>query len=240
MNKLPKIFCLTLKDTPKRREYAEHHFKQHGLDVTFFEGINGKTFGLKTIIPFMDDILHHNPNWKPGDCPPTYITSGHVGCILSHYMLWKTLSYFPDDEFLIFEDDVILSENFVNKFQEYKTQLPDDWQYTFVGHCCMPPNEYQTKITDNVITTSHSPMCTHAYMIKKSSIPTLLDTNHIAWAHIDIQIQKISLKKIQHYVFVPPLAEQQSTVATEIIIKQNDQNHLFKSLTLDWKHHIKT
>ena len=98
MSDLPKIFCLTLKDTPKRKEYAEQHFKQHDLDVTFFEGINGKTFGLKTIIPFMDDILHHNPNWKPGDCPPTYITPGHVGCILSHYMLWKTISYFPDDE----------------------------------------------------------------------------------------------------------------------------------------------
>ncbi len=26
MNNLPKIFCLTLKDTPKRKEYAEQHF----------------------------------------------------------------------------------------------------------------------------------------------------------------------------------------------------------------------
>jgi GR25 family glycosyltransferase involved in LPS biosynthesis len=231
MNVLPKIFCLTLKDTPQRKEYAERHFKERGLDVEFFDGINGAKFGLRTTIPYKDD----NPE---GD--DYFITAGHIGCILSHYMLWKTLMYLPYDEILIFEDDVILSENFVNKFQEYKTQLPDDWQYTFVGHCCMPPNEHQTKITDNVITTSHSPMCTHAYMIKKSSIPTLLDTNHIAWAHIDIQIQKRSLKKMQHYVFVPPLAEQQSTLATEIIIKQNDQNHLFKSLTLDWKHHIKT
>ena len=46
MTNLPKIFCLTLKDTPKRREYAERHFKQHDLEVEFFEGIHAKNFGL--------------------------------------------------------------------------------------------------------------------------------------------------------------------------------------------------
>ena len=46
MTDLPKIFCLTLKDTPKRKEYAE----QHDLDVEFFEGINDKKFGLIILI----------------------------------------------------------------------------------------------------------------------------------------------------------------------------------------------
>ena len=100
---IPKIFCLTLKDTPKRREYAEQHFKQHGLDVEFFEGINGVTFGLKTIIPYKDD----NP---VGD--DYFISSGHIGCILSHLMLWKTLQYLPYDEIIIFEDDLILTPDF--------------------------------------------------------------------------------------------------------------------------------
>lgn len=208
MSSLPKIFCLTLKDTPQRREYAEQHFKQHDLDVTFFEGINGKTFGLKTIIPFMDDILHSNPNWKPGDCPPNYITSGHVGCILSHYMLWKTISYFPDDEFLILEDDVVLCESFKEKLVDYKSRLPNDWQYVFVGHCCLPDEQHVYKQSDNIYTTSRPPLCTHAYMIKKESIKTLIETNSMAWAHIDIQIQKRTLKELKYYVFLPTLANQ--------------------------------
>lgn len=222
MNVLPKIFCLTLKDTPKRREYAEHHFKKHNLEVDFFGGINGKNFGLKTIIPYKDD----NP-----DGPDYFITSGHIGCILSHYMLWQTLMYLPYEEILILEDDVILSDNFIDKFIEYKSKLPDDWQYVFVGHCCLPPEDQQLKVTNNIITSNHSPMCTHAYMIKKSSIPILLDTNHQAWAHIDIQIQKRSLKQLKHYVFVPSLVEQISLN----LIRENDMNDSeFKSLTLDW------
>lgn len=208
MNVLPKMFCLTLKETPERRKYAEDHFKKNGLDVTFFEGIHAKNFGLSTVIPYMDD----QPNWKPGDGPPYYITQGHVGCILSHYMLWKTLSYLPYDEYLIFEDDVVLCDNFVERFLDYKSRLPSDWQYTFVGYCCL---DAVTKIEHhkNIVTAGWPPMCTHSYMVKKESLPVLIETNSVAWSHIDIQIQKRTLmtNKLKHYVFDPPLSQQIST-----------------------------
>ena len=204
MTNLPKIFCLTLKDTPKRKEYAEQHFIQNGLNVEFFEGINGKKFGLNTSIPYMDD----QPNWVPDNGPVHFISSGHIGCILSHLILWRVLTYLPYEDILIFEDDVVLCDNFKEKLIEYKSELPDDWQYTFIGHCCLPPENYQVKITDKIISTTHPPMCTHAYMIKKSSLPVLIETNSLAWSHIDIQIQKRSLKNLKHYVFLPPLAEQ--------------------------------
>ena len=224
MNVLPKIFCLTLKDTPKRKEYAEQHFKQNGLDVEFFDGINGKKFGLKTIIPYKDD----DP-----EGPDYFIKQGRIGCLLSHYMLWQTLWHLPYNEILILEDDAFLCENFQEKFLEFKKDLPDDWQYVFVGHCCLPPNEYQIKVTDNIITTTHPPMCTHAYMIKKSSIPVLLDTNHQAWAAVDIQIQKKTLKILKHYVFMPPLIEQVSLLKQRNLNDMIDENNIFDSLTLD-------
>ena len=224
MNNLPKIFCLTLKDTPKRREHAEKHFKQFGLDVEFFDGINGDKFGLKTTIPYKDD----NP-----DGPDYFIKQGRIGCLLSHYMLWQTLWHLPYEEILILEDGAFLCENFQQKFLEFKKDLPDDWQYVFVGHCCLPPNEYQIKVTDNIITTTHPPMCTHAYMIKKSSIPVLLDTNHQAWAAVDIQIQKKTLKILKHYVFMPPLIEQVSLLKQRNLNDMIDENNIFDSLTLD-------
>ena len=224
---LPKIFCLTLKDTPKRREYAEYHFKQHGLDVSFFEGINGKKFGLKTTIPYKDD----NPD---GD--DYFIKQGRIGCLLSHYMLWQTLWHLHHEEILILEDDAFLCENFHERFLEFKKQLPDDWQYVFVGHCCLPPEDYQLKVTNNIITTTHAPMCTHAYMIKKSSIPILLDTNHSAWAAVDIQIQKKTLKILKHYVFMPPLVEQVSLLKQRNPDKYDFDDTTFDSLTLDSKY----
>ena len=221
MNNLPKMFCITLKDTPKRTECAKLEFEKHGLDVTFFEGINGHKFGLKTTIAYKDD----NP-----DGSDYFIKQGRIGCLLSHYMLWQTLWHLPYEEILILEDDAFLCENFQERFLDFKKQLPDDWQYVFVGHCCLPPNDYQIKVTDNIITTTRPPMCTHAYMIKKSSIPVLLDTNHQAWAAVDIQIQKKTLKILKHYVFMPPLVEQIS------LLPQHDPTFdslTFDSLTLD-------
>jgi GR25 family glycosyltransferase involved in LPS biosynthesis len=151
-------------------------------------------------------------------------------------MLWQTLWHLPYDEILILEDDALLCENFQERFLEFKSQLPDDWQYVFVGHCCLPPEDCQIKISDNIITTTHPPMCTHAYMIKKSSIPVLLDTNHQAWAAVDIQIQKKTLKILKHYVFMPPLVEQISLLQQRNPDKYDTNDTIFESLTLDSKY----
>jgi GR25 family glycosyltransferase involved in LPS biosynthesis len=223
---IPKIFCLTLKRTPLRKEYAQNHFISHGIDnVTFFDGIDGDRFGLRTVIPYKDD----NPTG-----PDYFIKQGRIGCILSHYMLWTTLSYLPYDEIIIFEDDAVLCDGFIGKFLEYKQNLPYNWEYVFIGHCCLPPPSMQFPIAKNIITCSHPPMCTHAYMIKKSAIPMLLDTNAQAWAAVDIQIQKRSLKYLKHYVFLPPLVDQISTLKQLNPLDTTiDPQDIFKSLTLD-------
>lgn len=221
---LPKIFCLTLKDTPKRKEYAENHFKQNGLDVEFFEGINGSTFGLRTIIPYRDD----DPNG-----PDYFIKQGRIGCLLSHLMLWKTLLHNSYDEILILEDDIQLPNNFIEKFQELKNKLPNDWQYVFVGHCCLAPSEHQIKIAEGIVVTDTPPMCTHAYMVKKTSLLTLIETNSQAWAAVDIQIQKKTLKQLKYYIFEPAIVEQVSLLKqrTPELFDSNDKT--FESLTLD-------
>lgn len=220
---VPKTFCITLKDTLERKKYIERHAAEHGIEITTFDGINNHKFGLRTTIPYNDD--------NTGSDVDHFIPPGQIGCLLSHYMLWQTLWYLPYDEILIVEDDIVISENFQENFLDYKSQLPDDWQYVFVGHCCLPPVEFHTKIAPNVITTSHPPMCTHAYMIKKSAIPILLETNHMAWAHVDIQIQKKSLRQLKHYVFIPPLIDQLS------LLKKScptiDPDNIFTSLTLN-------
>lgn len=224
MINFPKVFCVTLKETPKRTEYAHNHFKQHGLDVEFFEGIYGPTFGLKTTIP---------NNFENADGSDYFIKSGRIGCFLTHLMLWKTLLHNNYDEILVVEDDVVLVENFKEKLIDIKNRLPVDWQYVFVGHCCLPKLEFQTKIDKGILSSTQAPMCTHAYLIKKSSIPVLIETNRQVSAAIDIQIQKNSLPNLKYYILNPPLAKQLSYT------KESDKseiNESFESLTLDSKY----
>ena len=215
--KFPETFCLSLKDYPERKIYAEKHLEDNGINAKMFEGINAKKFGLSTKIPYTDD----NPNWDKDCGTPHFISQGHVGCILSHYMLWRVMEYLPYEEYLILEDDVVLCEGFKEKLLDAKSRLPEDWQYCFVGNCCLN-KEDSLQIDDGIIQTVTPPLCTHAYMIKKSALKTLIDTNSIAWSHIDIQIQKRSLSNLNYYVLDPPLADQLSIT---------NPGEIFESLT---------
>lgn len=213
MNELPRTFCITLKETPSRREIAEKTFASQEIPVEFFEGIHGESFGVKTTIPNLEEV--------PG--LEYYITPGHIGCILSHYMLWKTLESLPENEFLIFEDDVQLADGFREKFIEYCQELPEDWQFVYVGYVPLQ-NESPVKLTEHVAV--YKPYGTHAYMVKKSALPTLLETNKILWYHIDMQIRSRSLPLLKHYTLNPSLASQRSVF--------NMEDPLWYSLCYDW------
>ena len=78
------------------------------------------------------------------------------------------MEYLPYGEYLILEDDVELCENFKEKLLDVKSRLPKDWQYCFVGNCCLN-KEDSLQIDDGIIQTVTPPLCTHAYMIKKSA-----------------------------------------------------------------------
>ncbi len=220
MNGIPRTFCVTLRETPKRREEAQKYFDSNNFKVEMFEGVHGQSFGLKTTIP--------NYSVFPGR--EYFIPQGAVGCILSHLMLWNILIHLPEEEFLIVEDDIILAEGFEEKFAKVKGELPPDWEICFVGWS-PAGNEYakvsSTHVTDNIVITT--PVCTHAYMVKKSAIKTLIETNQLAWDALDHQILKRSLPKMKHYAFSPPLITQRS------VTNINLRDELWHSLCYDWE-----
>ena len=114
MDRVPRTFCITLRETPKRQEAAQKYFKEINWPVEFFKGIHGKSFGLKSTIP--------NYNKLPGR--EYFITQGAIGCLLSHLMLWNVLIYQPEDEFLILEDDIKLADDFSDRYKNFEKNCP--------------------------------------------------------------------------------------------------------------------
>lgn len=216
MNKVPRTFCVTLRETPKRKEEAQKHFEKVGLKVEFFDGIHGEKFGLKTTIPNYDKL--------PGR--EYFITQGAVGCLLSHLMLWNVLQHLPEEEFLILEDDVQIPENFEEKFSAFMDEVPKNWEMVYLGYL-IPGGAYgegTTFVSENVITCR--PVCTHGYMVKKSALKTLIETNQLAWSPLDIQILERSLPRLKHYAAKTPLITQCSVL--------NTKDETWYSLCYDW------
>lgn len=54
---------------------------------------------------------------------------------LSHYYAYKEISEKYDNA-LILEDDVILSDNFMDSLSKYLTELPEDYDMLFIGDGC--------------------------------------------------------------------------------------------------------
>ena len=118
------------------------------------------------------------PYYWTGDC-------GALGCYLSHKNIIKqAIDNYPDQDLLIFEDDAIFIEDFVNKFEKLIHGVPDNWDMIYLG------GEHKTKpisISSDIYQNQQT-VLTHGYMIKASSLPLVyeyLDTESIYRDHID-------------------------------------------------------
>jgi len=218
MNKIPRTFCVTLKETPLRTRGFMDLAQAAGLEVTPFYGILGSRSG---IVPkFRDEIE------SPGSS--VFMNEQALGCNLSHFILWHVLKHLPDEEFLIFEDDAIIPEDFAERFQKAYAQLPTDWQMAYVGWI-----RYGKDISPVVISDSISiriPSATHAYLVKKSILDDLIACMMPFQSNIDLTIIHRLLPKIRYYVFDPSLVSQRSYL--------NVADSVWTSLVYDWKNDI--
>ena len=74
MNKIPRTFCVTLKETPIRTRMFMEMADQIGLKVEPFYGILGNRLGL--VSKLSNKLETENDTVK--------ITEGGIGCNLSH------------------------------------------------------------------------------------------------------------------------------------------------------------
>jgi len=188
---LPKAYCIVCPQLPERQAAAEAHFRERGLEVESFAGVHGPTWGLAT---------------RKRRADGQAMSSGSVGLMLSHWTLWRVAERLDDEEVMIFEDDVILPEDFKQQFWRSYEQLPDDWQFVFVGFVGRFPQE---PVTERVSLVRY-PYGTHAYLVKRTALRTLIETNQEARTHLDLQLIDNTLPRLKCYTFTPSLAGQRT------------------------------
>lgn len=214
MNNFPRTFFITLQETPLRTSiFLESASKAQVAAVPFY-GIFGSRLSLKSKL--VNSL----------ECPgrEIFMTEGAIGCYLSHLMLWKMLLHFPEDEFLILEDDAIFVENFREKFDVLYDQLPKRWDMVYVGWLPYGEGKRIIKVSDGI--SILRPSATHAYLIKKSILELACDVIQPCFSPLDLTIATKLLPQIKYYVFDPSLVNQRSYLNT------NDST--WNSLVYDW------
>jgi GR25 family glycosyltransferase involved in LPS biosynthesis len=198
--KLPPIFCIWNREIP-RREITEAHFNNSGIRATFFEGIYGKGFKVGAA----------EPHSKKPDGTDWYISQGHVGLCLSHYMVWSHIWHCGVEEAIVLEDDAYFSPTFHQEFHMAHKNLPNDWQMCYLGWLHRGHDRDKEKVRENIYKINQGcPFGTHAILIRRDGIRILLDTQRVMRDHIDINIWKRSLPHIRTYYVFPSIVAQRS------------------------------
>ncbi len=162
-----KIFIIHYKKLIERKQSILSQFEKH--NITDYE-----------FIEIDRDELHNHDI--------SMFQSGYDNCqiaiSLSHFYAYKQISekYYNG---LIFEDDVILSDNFTDILNKYITQLPEDYDMLFIGNGCnlhiendkLIPNKniYEKCLYPTGWGGDGATRCTDSYLITKTCASKLCE-----------------------------------------------------------------
>lgn len=134
-----RIKCVNLVRRPDRKESMIVLLKNNLLYdyCDFIEAVDGK------YLEITDEIKNMFKNNDFGSRP------GFIGCALSHYNIWNSLIKDPlYDKYLVFEDDVELSSNFLFKFNHVIDIINInklDWDIIYLGYSTRSDIKYSSK-----------------------------------------------------------------------------------------------
>jgi len=139
--------------------------------------------------------------------PSTNLTDGEKSLTLKHVWIIRNMYENNYSSVLVLEDDAILCDNFVEKYNQYILELPEFWDIGWVGSCFnlrepQKPNIYIYK-------TDRGSRCTHAFCISKylakKVYEEVLNVNMASDHYYNYLVKKFNL---ENYWFQPPLATQ--------------------------------
>jgi len=199
-----KTLIICCPEFPERNEAAKRHLNSRGLEPESIWGIHGETFGLLPSRPYNED--------RPGCGFLNPISQ--VGLMLSHYMVWQVCQqvclYSPlPDEFLILEDDAKFPEDWIERLDVAMADIPADWDIFLIGSS-NTHDKPKKQICGDVWEVKY-PFCTHAYMVRRKALQTLLANCRDATLKIDISLIKNAYPLLKVYTMLPRLVEQRGT-----------------------------
>jgi glycosyl transferase family 25 len=210
---IPQVFVVAPKQFVDRRNAAEGHLKALGITPTLFSGLCGRDISLMSykarIISYRgqnDTLLSLNEN--------------QIALALNHWFLWSHIVLSKIPQALIFEDDILLPDNFEQVFADSMANTPPDWEFVYLSTL------YPERIDDGRIMTERvggnivkhkgartwDGACdgTHSYMITLEGAMKMVDIPFTIDEHIDRWISFHILPRLNTYIWHPSPVKQRS------------------------------
>ena len=161
------IYWINLDRSKDRKLLIENQFKKYGItNHTRIPAVDGSNIE-KLII----NKIRNENKWNA--------KLGEIGCYLSHCEALKKIN--ENDKILILEDDIVISDNFIENFNNSVKELPEKWDILLIGFRFHQPSQ-NIDYSKNLQKTKSRYFGAHAYLINKSflsRINNICDLNKI-------------------------------------------------------------
>ena len=139
--------------------------------------------------------------------PANKMNDAEISLALKHAWIVLDMNMNNHSSVIVLEDDAILCDGFVEKYNEYMKQMPSDWDIGWIGSCFGLKEPEISNI--NIYKTNKGSRCAHAYCISKlfsiKMIDEIKNINKQADFYYNYIVDKFNLN---NYWFQPPLALQ--------------------------------
>lgn len=170
-----KIYLINLVRRPDRLKNFLTYFNASDMknfSLTKFDAIDGTKLDQNNI-PLSELATAELQQLKTTGFRTKHyqLTMGAIGCYLSHVKVWEHILKHDNDVVLVLEDDAKLPENFLSEVNENVKYIPNDWDIILLGYLCKKCYEFQKyKEVERF-------QLTHAYLIKKTAIVKMMNSN---------------------------------------------------------------
>lgn len=152
-------FLINLDRRPDRLSEATAQLKRVGIDFTRYSAVDGRN---------IDKVFCERVN--------RYLSGTELACLFSHINIWKKAIQEDISEIAIFEDDVIFSEDFNERFPLFLENLPLEAEIIHLGPKTLksifePLNQFVAVLRGTYYGT-------HAYIVKRKAMNILVSNNN--------------------------------------------------------------
>ena len=193
-----KVYLINLDKRKDRLEECQKIIDESGLVVEIVSAVDGSLLKEEELNrAFLDYI-------------PEHTLRGQHGCVMSHYNVIKQAKEEAHSSILILEDDFELVSDFTGLFEDYYSQVPDDWELLYLG---ANHNFHEglslPRVRENIGVPIKS-YTTHAYAVKESIYDKLLEVfnKDVGGSPSDIGLCKLQKELDTCYSFFPSLIAQ--------------------------------
>jgi len=232
MINVDKVYVLHYTKLKERRENIEKSLNNFGINyelVTDFDQENISEEVINEWYSTNEETYNSkiDPLWGIAQNPFRKLNLAEISCTIKHYLCIEKVAENCSNYGLILEDDVFFVEGFVEKFNYFLSETPDDWGAIFMG-CCA-----NLRVPKNLLRQGiHSYPVNHpasrggdSYILRKDAAQKIISTmkpfNTISDWELACQLHQHDIKT---YWWEPPLVAQGSEngIYTTTL---NDDNH---------------